>query len=234
MRRQLCSAAKTNGLRARSQACPPVCAQIKAMTWLGAIPAAIPFEAKLAATSSDETVVRWLRCDLCPPVLKQAAQLFQRWTYSPRGRRHAADQQNGGRAASPPGRLVKDCLWLDTAASDSRRMVTTCRRGSRPTGFRPSRAEAYSAATWTCRQSVVPVPPPHCGTFGTPPGCVPVPLGRPLVRRFRWSAIPHALQPKNSDFAYNYFYTSWVGRKRPDRADRMPLRGDIGCKLFKI
>ena len=39
--------------------------------------AAVPFEAKLAATSTDETGVRWLDCDLRPPVLKQAAQLFK-------------------------------------------------------------------------------------------------------------------------------------------------------------
>ena len=39
--------------------------------------AAVPFEAKLAATSTDETGVRWLDGDLRPPVLKQAAQLFK-------------------------------------------------------------------------------------------------------------------------------------------------------------
>jgi len=38
---------------------------------------ALPFEAKLAATSTDETGVRWLHCDLRPPVQKQAAQLFK-------------------------------------------------------------------------------------------------------------------------------------------------------------
>ena len=38
---------------------------------------ALPFEAKLASTSTDETGVRWLDCDLRPPVLKQAAQLFK-------------------------------------------------------------------------------------------------------------------------------------------------------------
>jgi putative DNA primase/helicase len=38
---------------------------------------ALPFEAKLAATSTDERCVRWLQCDLRPPVLKRAAELFQ-------------------------------------------------------------------------------------------------------------------------------------------------------------
>jgi hypothetical protein len=39
---------------------------------------AVPFEAKLEAISADETVgVRWLDCNLRPPVLKQAAQLFK-------------------------------------------------------------------------------------------------------------------------------------------------------------
>jgi putative DNA primase/helicase len=37
---------------------------------------ALPFEAKIAATSTDETGVRWLDHDLRPPVLKRAAQLF--------------------------------------------------------------------------------------------------------------------------------------------------------------
>ena len=40
--------------------------------------ALVPFEAKLDAISADETAgVRWLDCDLRPPVLKQAAQLFK-------------------------------------------------------------------------------------------------------------------------------------------------------------
>jgi putative DNA primase/helicase len=40
--------------------------------------AAVPFEAKLEAISADETTgVRWIDCDLRPPVLKQAAQLFK-------------------------------------------------------------------------------------------------------------------------------------------------------------
>ncbi len=40
--------------------------------------AAAPFEAKLDAISADETAgVRWLDCDLRPPVLKRAAELFQ-------------------------------------------------------------------------------------------------------------------------------------------------------------
>jgi putative DNA primase/helicase len=40
--------------------------------------AAVPFEAKLEAISADETAgVRWLDCDLRPPVLKRAAELFQ-------------------------------------------------------------------------------------------------------------------------------------------------------------
>ena len=40
--------------------------------------AAVPFEAKLEAISADETIgVRWIDCDLRPPVLKQAAQLFK-------------------------------------------------------------------------------------------------------------------------------------------------------------
>jgi putative DNA primase/helicase len=40
--------------------------------------AAVPFEAKLEAISADETAgVRWLHCDLRPPVLKLAAQLFK-------------------------------------------------------------------------------------------------------------------------------------------------------------
>jgi putative DNA primase/helicase len=40
--------------------------------------AAVPFEAKLDAISADETAgVRWLDYDLRPPVLKQAAALFQ-------------------------------------------------------------------------------------------------------------------------------------------------------------
>jgi AAA domain len=39
---------------------------------------AVPFEARLDAISTDETAgVRWLDCDLRPPVLKQAAQLFK-------------------------------------------------------------------------------------------------------------------------------------------------------------
>jgi putative DNA primase/helicase len=39
---------------------------------------ALPFEAKLEAISADETTgVRWVHCDLRPPVLKQAAQLFK-------------------------------------------------------------------------------------------------------------------------------------------------------------
>jgi hypothetical protein len=55
---------------------------------------ALPFEAKLAATSTDETGVRRLHCDLRPPVLKQAAQLFKdglsvrdvAWTFGGRPR----------------------------------------------------------------------------------------------------------------------------------------------------
>jgi putative DNA primase/helicase len=40
--------------------------------------AAVPFEAKLELVSADETDgVRWSDCDLRPPVLKQAAVLFQ-------------------------------------------------------------------------------------------------------------------------------------------------------------
>jgi hypothetical protein len=38
---------------------------------------ALPFEAKLAATKTDETSVRWLDYDIRPPVLNQAAQLFK-------------------------------------------------------------------------------------------------------------------------------------------------------------
>jgi putative DNA primase/helicase len=38
---------------------------------------ALPFEAKLDATLTDETGVRWLDYDLGTPVLKQAAQLFK-------------------------------------------------------------------------------------------------------------------------------------------------------------
>jgi putative DNA primase/helicase len=40
--------------------------------------AAAPFEAKLDAISADETAgVRWPDCDLRPPVLKRAAELFR-------------------------------------------------------------------------------------------------------------------------------------------------------------
>ncbi len=40
--------------------------------------AAVPFEASLGAISADENDgVRWWDCDLRPPVLKQAAELFQ-------------------------------------------------------------------------------------------------------------------------------------------------------------
>ncbi len=40
--------------------------------------AAVPFEARLGAISADENDgVRWWDCDLRPPVLKQAAELFQ-------------------------------------------------------------------------------------------------------------------------------------------------------------
>jgi hypothetical protein len=135
--------------------------------------------------------------------------------------RGSAKRRQGGFAS---GRLVKDCLWLDTAASDSRRMVTTCRGGSRPTGFRPSRDEAYQCSNLDLPPKRVPVPTPHCGTFGTPTGCFPSAIRKTLVRRLRWSAAIHARQPKNGGFAHNCFYTSSVGRKRPDRADRMPPR----------
>lgn len=40
--------------------------------------AAVPFEARLGAISADENDgVRWLDCDIRPPILKQAAALFQ-------------------------------------------------------------------------------------------------------------------------------------------------------------
>jgi hypothetical protein len=40
--------------------------------------AAVPFEAKLDEISDDEANgIRWIACDLRPPVLKEAAALFQ-------------------------------------------------------------------------------------------------------------------------------------------------------------
>jgi hypothetical protein len=88
----------------------------------------------------------------------------------------------------------------------------------------PAKHEAYQCSNLDLPPKRVPVPTPHCGTFGTPTGCFPSAIRKTLVRRLRWSAAIHARQPKNGGFAHNCFYTSSVGRKRPDRADRMPPR----------
>ena len=65
-------------------------------------------------------------------ILREGDALVVRWV-DRLGRGSAKRRQDGFAS----GRLVKDCLWLDTAASDLRRMVTTCRRGSPPTSFSP-------------------------------------------------------------------------------------------------
>jgi hypothetical protein len=104
--------------------------------------AAVPFEAKLAATSTDETGVRWLHCDLRPPVLKQAAQLFKDGFQSERSppRWGSAKRRQGDTVS---GRSLMDCLCPDIATTKSGRMVTIRHRGSPPTSFHPSRADGY-------------------------------------------------------------------------------------------
>lgn len=49
--------------------------------------AAVPFEAKLAATSTDETGVRWTPLRLTSARAEASRAAFQRWTFSPGGRR---------------------------------------------------------------------------------------------------------------------------------------------------
>jgi hypothetical protein len=81
--------------------------------------------------------------------------------------------------------------------------------------------------------------PPHCGTFGTPTRCFPRAIRKTLVRRFRRSARSmHG--SRNKAICSQLLYTSWVGRKRPGRIDRMPhrawetIRRDrLGCEPSK-
>ena len=58
---------------------------------------------------------------------------------------------------------------------------------------------------------------------GTPAGCFPSAIRKTLVQRSAGVLIP-ARQPKNSDFAHNCFYMSWVGRGQPEpsRPDASP------------
>jgi hypothetical protein len=156
-------------------------------------------------------------------ILREGDTLVVRWV--DRLGRGSAKRRQGDSAS---GRSVKDCLWLDTAASDSRRMVTTCRRGSLPAGFRPSRAEAYQCGNLDLPPKRCPCPDRHTvGPLGRPPDASPVPLGRVLVRRFRWSAHSPSAAVQNGDFAPNCFYMSCVGRKGPNRQTAcLPERGN--------
>lgn len=106
-----------------------------------------------------------------------------------------------------------------------RRMVTFRHRGSPPTSFSPIQGWGLSVRQpGPAAKALSLSRPPHCGTFGTPTGCFPSAIRKTLVRRFRWSARSMHGSRKTADLLTTVFYTSWVGRKRPDRADRMPPR----------
>ena len=132
--------------------------------------AAVPFEAKLEAISADETNgVRWLDCDLRPPVLKQAAQLFKDGLSV----REVAVTLRVSKTEAGRLRLrasLMDCLcrtlrrpspgeWSRSGAVDRYR-----------SDFTHPGLRSISAATWTCVLGVVPVPMTHSrGTLGRPP-----------------------------------------------------------------
>jgi putative DNA primase/helicase len=104
---------------------------------------AVPFEANLEAISADEAAgVRWLDCDLRPPVLKQAAQLFKDGLSV----REVAGTLRVSKTEAGRLRLrqsLMDCLCPDMATTKSGRMVTIRHRGSPPISFHPSRADGY-------------------------------------------------------------------------------------------
>ena len=79
-----------------------------------------------------------------------------------------------------------------------------------------------SAVTWTCRQSVVPVPTATLwDLWDAPPDASRVPLGRRWCGGSAGVLIPQALQPKNSDLLTTVLH---VVR----RAKNLERRG-IGC-----
>jgi hypothetical protein len=90
-------------------------------------------------------------------ILREGDALVVRWVDGLG--RGSAKRRQGGFAS---GRLVKDCLWLDTAASNSGRMVTFRHRVDRlQLAFRPSRAEAYQCSNMDLPPKRCPCPHRH-------------------------------------------------------------------------
>jgi putative DNA primase/helicase len=55
----------------------------------------VPFEAKIESSSMGEAdAIRWLDCNLRPPILKQATELFRDGARSSRSRRRTSNQQD--------------------------------------------------------------------------------------------------------------------------------------------
>ena len=89
----------------------------------------------------------------------------------------------------------------------------------------PAKHEAYQCGKLDLPPKRCPCPDRHTvGPLGRPPGASPVPLGRRWCGGSAGVLTSPSAAVQNSDFAHNCFYMSCVGRKRPDRADRMPPR----------
>ena len=113
--------------------------------------AAAPFEAKLESISVAETDgVRWSDCDLRPPLLKQAAALFQDGLTV---REVAATMRISKTEAGRSGHWTKGC-WLMASPMDARSMVSHRPRGHDQMAsircHRPSRAEVLVTIQPTC------------------------------------------------------------------------------------
>ena len=81
----------------------------------------------------------------------------------------------------------------------------------------PTEHEAYQCSNLDLPPKRVPVPTPHCGTFGTPTRCFPRAIRKTLVRRFR---------RKTADLLTTVFTRRGSGETSgPSRPDASPSAG---------
>ena len=176
-----------------------------------------------------------LDCDLRPPVLKQAAQLFKDGLSV----REVAGTLRVSKTEAGRLRLraVADGLLVYGHGDDrAGRMVTIRHRVDRlQLAFRPSGAEAYQCVKLDLPPKRYPCPDRHVvAPLGRPPDASPVPLGRRWCGGSAGVLFRTGCSPKTADLLELFFTPRGSGENSRNRADRMPPRGDIGCKLFKI
>jgi AAA domain len=164
---------------------------------------ALPFEAKLDATLTDETDVRWLDYDLGTPVLKQAAQLFKDGlsVREVAGTLRVSKTEAGRlRLRAVAGWIACVRPWRRPSPGEWPRSGIVNRRRS---AFTHPGLKAIVAATRTCGQLCPNRQTLQKWDIWTPTGCFPRAIRRALVRRFRWRAPIR--QPKNQRFCSQLF-----------------------------